>query len=309
MSKFKKLVFFNHFHNGDVFVSRTLVKQIVDSGVAEEYFYATHSDPKLLQDIDLTVIPVSDLTGIIFSEFDGYDIRKNTLSLIKESDAVYINTWYRVSPVWENWRVGLQSLIGLFKEYHKLLDIPWKEKDPHQFLPKVDFNKFEFLYLKEFLTNFSKGFTGKILVSNGKCLSGQCENFNMNTAINNLANRFPNYLFILTNNKKDPIDAENIIYASDICKNPKNLMEISYISTMCDIIIGRASGGYTFAHLQQNFTNARQVFGAQAVNAEVCQFLHREPEYSSFIFNGLQNNDGTISLISDCIKKSVEVCT
>ena len=38
------------------------------------------------------------------------------------------------------------------------------------------------------------------------------------------------------------------------------MLEISYISTFCDVIIGRASGPHCFTHTKENLLNTKKTF-------------------------------------------------
>jgi hypothetical protein len=57
------------------------------------------------------------------------------------------------------------------------------------------------------------------------------------------------------------LNKDNIKYTKDIINIRDNdLNEISYISTFCDIIIGRGSGPYCFSTIKSNLLNKNKIF-------------------------------------------------
>src|SRR5579864_8093282 len=84
---FRKVVFFNYYHNGDIHLSRGFVRQIInkthqiDPNV--QFYYAHRNPPDLLLDVNITMDPGS-LSAV------GND----HISLFVRGDTVYFNTWY-----------------------------------------------------------------------------------------------------------------------------------------------------------------------------------------------------------------------
>jgi hypothetical protein len=54
----------------------------------------------------------------------------------------------------------------------------------------------------------------------------------------------------------------NIKFTSDIIKSTKDtdLLEISYLSTFCDVIVGKNSGPYVFCETFTNYNNPNKTF-------------------------------------------------
>jgi hypothetical protein len=83
--------------------------------------------------------------------------------------------------------------------------------------------------------------------------SGQAPNDPMNEFVKTLARMFPQYMFVLTNDREnggeERILMDNVIYADEIIGEKKqfDLNQISRISTYCDLIIGKSSGPYSFS--------------------------------------------------------------
>ena len=55
-------------------------------------------------------------------------------------------------------------------------------------------------------------------------------------------------------------NSTNIINTSSITKIQPDLLQISLISSFCDIIVGRASGPYCFTHTKENLLNPNKTY-------------------------------------------------
>jgi hypothetical protein len=73
-----------------------------------------------------------------------------------------------------------------------------------------------------------------------------------------LANNNPSSLFLTTTpiNHNHP----NIIDTSLLTNTNPDLLQISLISTFCDIIVGRASGPYCYTHTKENLLNPNKTY-------------------------------------------------
>ena len=76
------------------------------------------------------------------------------------------------------------------------------------------------------------------------------------SVVEKLSEKYPNVLFFLT--MKTNINKENVAYTSDIIKLDCDMNENSYLSTKCDIIVGRPSGSYCFTMVKENFIKNKQ---------------------------------------------------
>jgi len=126
------------------------------------------------------------------------------------------------------------------------------EKEEY-YIPKIDFNKIDTTTLIKnyFINNKYDKF---ILLCNNKVNSGQSQNFNFDPIIDNISNKYKKFLFIITNETN--IKKSNVVHVNDIInKKYDNLVDIGYLSTKCDIIIGRASGPFCFSHITDNINN------------------------------------------------------
>jgi len=237
-----KITFFNHFHNGDLHVSRTFVSEIINK-LNISGSYSHNKNEYLLNDLNLTkdsIINIHEKIGA-----------KNKL------DSLFLNTWYGAyDQKYQNaYGITFDTLYSIF-DFHlssnfgiKLTDI---HLDASKFFPKIDFSKFKIQNIDDYFNKVS--FKYKILICNGEALSGQAVNFPLAQVINYLSEKYTDILFIYTNADKNIVNKSNAVSSSSIINYslPTDLNETAYISTKCNIIVGRASGAYTFSMIQDN---------------------------------------------------------
>ena len=244
-----KIAFFNFFHNGDVHVSRGLIRQVmkkvneIDPAVTFSY---AHRNPANL---------LSDISGLGFEpgllNYTGGE--HNNLN--RYGDTIFFNTWYAQQhfKYMNRYGISFDTLYAAFDDSCKnlwnfsLSDI---SENPSDFFPIIDYSKFEIGTASEWLKNN----TGKkILVENGLAHSDQAHNFPMTPIIIRLAQKYPEMTFILTSPDNVALPS-NVIYSDNIIKKyiRSDLNEISFLSTHCDMVIGRASGVFSFTLTQEN---------------------------------------------------------
>lgn len=238
MSIFQKfnIYFYNNFHNGDVFYSKEFVRDIKNK-IGSDHYYIHLNDFSILKDFDIKQI--RDITP------------DKTLSVSKKYDKLYINTWIgQQSSKYLKYNCSLKSNYLLYSDIYKTLEL---EIEPISFyIPSVDFTK---------IININNYFYNKksVLICNNDVHSGQSVNFDFDPIIDKISDIFKDVEFIITNNTK--IIKPNVINASHIIGlNYNNLLEISYLSTKTDTIIGRASGPYCFTHIRDNMNNPNKTF-------------------------------------------------
>ena len=242
------VVFFNHFHNGDIHVSRGFIRKIMEKAKEihkDVSFCYTHKNyARLLVDID----------GLMYDRGVLANCGNEHNTWHRNGDTVYINTWYAQGRFKHMNRYGIsmdclysaldENCIGALG--FSLSDIGC---DVKEFFPIIDYSKFYIGEAKKWLDEH----TGKkIFISNGKVLSGQAHEFNMNSIIESVAKKHNDKIFILSNNE-GKINLPNVIYSSDtIKKNGNDLNENAFLSEHCDVVVGRASGTFSFALTQKN---------------------------------------------------------
>jgi hypothetical protein len=254
---YNQIVFYNHFHNGDIHVSREFVRKL--SQVFRQKFpgvsisYCHRNNAGLLADIDGLVYNSHYLN---WHEHEGVFVR---------GDTMFINTWYaqRRFHYMNRYGITFDCLYAIFDDICKThfgFSLSEIEPDPNKWFPSIDFSKFEIAAAKERLDACREPL---VLVCNGAALSGQAENFSMLPAICSLAKKYHGIVFVLTNNEPnfDPSQYSNIFYSTDIIKKSGfDLNENAFISTYCKTIIGRASGAQTFSIIQENLFQQPKTF-------------------------------------------------
>jgi hypothetical protein len=242
-----RVVFFNHWHNGDIHVSRGFIRKIMEKLHSVDpqitFTYSHKNDPSLLKDIP----------NLGFDPNGIYQIGTHD-SAAKKEDTLYINTWYAQ----QNYRymniygISFDTLYAAFDDTCKnvwgfsLSDI---SPDPSVFFPSIDYTKFEIEHAKIWLdTHPGK----KIFVCNSYALSSQSHNFSITPLIMGLAKKHTDKIFILSNKEGENL-LSNVFWSSDIIKKPScDLNENSFLSEHCDAIIGRATGAFAFSLTSNN---------------------------------------------------------
>lgn len=288
----KNIVFYNHFHNGDLHVSRSFIREIMAKiGSSCSFTYSHKNNSGLLSDLPKLKIDSNLLSSLPVEK-----------TFFRHNETVFLNTWYNSGQSKYMSRHGLtfDTLYDLFDDFclnglKELLNLSFSLSDlhpqPNDFFAKIDFSKFDLSKIEKLLqTNKQK----KVLISNGSSLSGQAENFSFSPVINSLANNHPETLFFCTQKGNDIHPKSNIIFTSDLIGKQCDLNEIAYLSSFCELIIGRASGPWTFAFNYHNLFERKVKF---------LTFCNLTPKYSNKFWLG-DKFAGHISFSSEVICSS-----
>jgi hypothetical protein len=242
---FKEIHFFNDWHNGDIHLSRGIIKNVIQHYPEAICFFHHKHGNKSLQDLP-----------VIYSEeiIDYPDI----VTII--DDKLYINTWMgKFLPNGKqlcSWGCNCESNKQLLNH---ILEVLGKNKfliNELDLIPFIDFSKFDIKNINDFLKNNTNK---KILICNGDTMSGQSYNFSFAPYVMNLAIQYENINFILT--QKENIVKNNIFYTDDIIKQPKSdLNEIAFLALNCDIVIGRGSGPFVCSQIFESLTDENKTF-------------------------------------------------
>lgn len=245
-----EIIFYNHYHNGDIHFSREFIKDIMKKYKAKKYSYwfdTSHvSSEDIIKDCEIEIINTlpSDI-----SEIEKFHKIKNKF---------YINTWVGRNKyeLVNKYGINIEANYELYKEIYKELNI--KLEQINYYMPQIDFSYYNVSKIDKFLKKFENSI--KVLISNGATRSAQSENFDMNNAIDGLSSSYKEVLFILTDST-NKINKNNIFYTDDIIgKKSGDLNEISYLSTKCNLIVGRSSGPYAFSLIKENLENPKKYF-------------------------------------------------
>jgi hypothetical protein len=233
----KSIKLFNNYHNGDIFYSRLITQNLKDL-FDIEYYHSTplsqFEDFKNIKEFNISTPGFSENTSLSFDTWVG---QRNCEFLRGTLCSFY---------------TGKKILINIFNQLG--LPIP-KDED---LLPYVIYDNLKHIdSVKNKLSNYDN-FLSKILISNNNVQSGQSVNFDFDPIINVLSDMFPNHLFLITN--PTSIVKNNVVQIKDITGSDFDLLYISFISTKCDIIVGRASGPYCYCHVKENLMNENKTF-------------------------------------------------
>ncbi len=248
---------YNHWHYGDIFLSRCIIKPLLEK--FDIKFYHNLKTP-LLNDID----GLEEIVGIPH-EFDKQfcNFEKNLINTwMGQENGRYIKS--------EEYGISFEKYLPIINNILNFYGI--ENKDLTYFLPQVNYLKIKnyenlTFEIKKLKTKFDK----IILINSGEVHSGQSGNFSFNQVIQQLSSEFSNYIFLVTSD--DIILKNNIINTYHMTNCNPDLLQISYISTFCDLIVGRSSGPYTFSLVKENLMNKNKIFISFNRTYSECNFF------------------------------------
>jgi hypothetical protein len=246
-----KIVFFNHYHRGDLHTHKEFIRQLQQELPDFEFEYLHNNPAKLIEDLG---IPTTGTPEHLNNKEPYY----------YDGNELYINTWVgcdwdvfckhggiNMHTLYEQWGNIFNTINELFEK-----DIQLKPQ-LEDYLPRIDYTKLDVLKIDSY---FSENDNKKILICNNVPHSNQSFVSDMKDIINDLAAQHANVDFICTNKFVTPLD--NVVFTSDIIESADgiDLREISYLSTKCDIIVGKNSGPYVFCETYDNFMDRNKTF-------------------------------------------------
>lgn len=182
-------------------------------------------------------------------------INENTEFCIID-DNIYINTWFcHGNGIYFDTHCSLYTLYKIFSIVYKNLNL--ELRDLYHYIPKINiFELGDYKTLRFIKKNIH--YRKKILVCANDVTSNQCPNFDFVPIIEPIADSFKDYLFIITVDYDG--DHPNIVSTNQIYRQDFDLNEISHLSIYCDVIVGRASGAYTFTITKENINDKKKIF-------------------------------------------------
>lgn len=261
-----KIIFFNHYHRGDLFTHKEYIRQIKNEldGVEFEYMHFNH--PKLTRDLDIPKVGTPE------------NLEHKT-PFYQDGETLYINTWIgcfwdifckhggiNMNSLWYQWEKIFETINAAFSVNLTL------NEEKEFYLPSIDFSKFNISSIDEYLEK-NKG-RKKILICNGAPKSGQSFSYNMKDFIEKVALNHFDIDFICT--EKFETDIANVLFTDNIIKDTEieekrapwedresnfcDLQEISYLSENCEAIVGKNSGPFVFCETKNNYMNSKKKF-------------------------------------------------
>jgi hypothetical protein len=261
-----KIIFFNHYHRGDLLTHKEFIRQLKEELPNVEFEYMHFNHPKLTRDLDIPKV----------GQPDNLDPKS---PFYQDEETLYVNTWIgchwdifceqggiNMNSLWYSWNSMLDTINEFFNTDIKL------REEKESYLPSIDFSKFNTKSIDDFLSYVKD--IRKVLVCNGAPKSGQSFNSNMQEFLEPLADKFKSVCFICT--EKFKTDCKNIYFTDDIILdtdveekrapwedrelNNCDLPEISYLSEHCDLIVGKNSGPFVFCETKNNYMNPNKKF-------------------------------------------------
>jgi hypothetical protein len=250
-SNMEGLIVVNEFHNGDLFYSRIFLNMI--EGKFKIKLYHDCRQP-LFCDLP----NVEEVVG----NFRGHHQPPTWNPEPDFSKYPPICTWIGQENMKYYFSVNhgcsYENHFALCKSLAQKLGIE-VEDDMNKYIPYVNYDLLPNIdSIKSKMAEFQKHYSKIVLISNGIVNSAQSVNFDFTPILKTLAVLKPHVLF-LTTEECGQINP-NVVCTSTITEVIPDLLQISYISTLCDVIIGRASGPFCFCHNKDNMLNPNKTF-------------------------------------------------
>jgi hypothetical protein len=245
-----KIVFFNHLHRGDLHTHKEFIRQIQEETVGISLEYLHNNPSKLTDDLDIP------RTG------EPNHLDRST-PFYQDDGVLYVNTW--VACNWDlfckhagiNMPLLYEQWGNIFPTINSFFDTNLSLKAAKEdYLPRIDYTKLNTKNIDLYLQEKKR----RILICNNVPASNQSFNYDMADYINEYAGKSPDTDFICTS--KFAANFSNIKFTSEIITTAGDcdLLEISYISKFCDVIIGKNSGPYVFCETYENYMDENKTF-------------------------------------------------
>jgi len=248
----ENIVFFNHWHYGDLFSTRGWVADIKRQLPDMNYFYAHKKNPRAI--VDLVDTLDEENNKLVLGGIDQWQ------RFGQDDDTILINTWVgSYMGLWANTHpsyVSHHRIIGeCYNNIRQQFGIDLKlSEDVWDYVPQIDYS----FYNTAAVDNYA-GFNGNVyLFCNSAVASKQSSMDNMQKVIEHVAANHSSDTFVAT--EKFETKLNNIVFTNDIFNNECDLCDISYLSTKVNLIVGKNSGPFTYANTKQNLLDMNKVF-------------------------------------------------
>jgi hypothetical protein len=224
----RKIYLYNDWHNGDIISNRALIRELAKSnlditvGSYRNRYYLVADLPvnHLVAEIDENS-PFSP--SLINFCPEGFIPINSWCGTFKDIDDEHHHNWEAIVKTWNR-----QA------EIHRL----------NYFLSQKYVPMFDFHYVCRFQLQ-----KRALFIENGPVRSGHCH---FEFDIHKISSLFPEFTYYCTSNKT-PM-SENVVN----CGN-RNLVELSFISNLCEAIIGKGSGPFLATYTENNRFKPRAV--------------------------------------------------
>lgn len=278
--KNKQILFFQHFHNGDLFATKEYIRQIndymktVSPTVNVGYLHNNH--PKTLLDLNINVIGKPDKHyHFLFRR------PKSSPWYIDEGDTLFVNTWvegfFRQYPsiiVDEPHGINPHKMNILWNHIYNKINNKFgttlSVASPENYVCSTDYSIFDISSIDNHIRSNPE--EKRILICNGEVKSNQSFGGTMQDILGILAKEYPDWNFYCTTKFETLIP--NIRFTDDIIpqgntwniddkipdwsKHVCDLNEISYFSKFCNIVVGRNSGPFVYCITKENMSDSNK---------------------------------------------------
>ena len=244
------IIFFNQYHNGDCFVGKGWVSNIIAQIPEAKFYYAHKNNAEIVKDIPAEYIALSDIP----------DIAPHTRIIQNEDGDIFINTWCgafqgELFATHSNYIVQHRIYEIYCSMLTQLLGRPITQStNPHDYLPYIDFSKYDV----DDSINFAASMGEINLFCNGSAMSGQSAIGDMRGIIDRLCQAFPRETFVATYDMG--LRHTNLHYTQDIFKRDSDLNQIAHLSKFAKLIVGKNSGPYTYCQYKDNMERDNVTF-------------------------------------------------
>jgi hypothetical protein len=250
----ENIVFFNHWHYGDLFSTRGWVADIKRQLPQMNFYYAHKNNT--LATLDIAEKLDDDNNKLVLEGISQWN------RFGKDDDTVLINTWVgSYMGLWNSTHPSYLSHYRIVEECYNNIRQQFGiklnlSKDVWDYIPQIDYNKYNTDIADIFINSLQS--ENIYLFCNGKVASQQSNMDNMQKIISFLAKKYSNDTFIAT--EKFETDCSNIKFTDDIFNLPCDLCEISYLSTKVNLIVGKDSGPFSYASTKENLLDKNKIF-------------------------------------------------
>lgn len=310
----KNILFYNLWHNGDVFSGRGYIKEIIKSIPNAKFGYYHKNNPKLVIDLVTTKFK-PDLTK--------WQVEQLNFRKIFETDqTIYINTWVGTYFSQHSARMldfpevivnlpdeGHANYLSLHKMYSFIANYLNHnhncnirlEDNPLVYVPRIDWSThYDIEPANDFL-NRTKG-KNRHLFCNGEVRSNQSVLGDMSKIIQVLAKQNPDDVFICTKDFETTL--QNIFFTNDIFSIPCDLNEIAYLASVCRTIVGKNSGPFMFTHHKVTINNPSTVFVAFSNHVSDCYPCHMQELSCKYIHSSTNSEKRAFEILKGAINFS-----
>lgn len=242
-----KIIFFNQFHNGDCFVGKGWVRNIMQQIPEAEFAYAHNNHPDIVKDLGCEQLTLSDIPDI-----------DRKIKFAKDTEGtIYINTW---CGAFQGELFGYNQHSNYIIQ-HQMYDFYCaalsqelgrkitQQQNIYDYLPFIDWEYYPDtaladVWVKQHVSEHL------VLFCNGSANSGQSAVGDFRNVIDRLSQDFTEHVFVVTSDID--IQRDNIYTTSSIFGKQSDLNEIAYLSQHAQLIVGKNSGPFSYCQYAEN---------------------------------------------------------